>query len=72
MYVKYSMDDILHDDILLFSLFLFCVHFSSILKENNFVITRDQVKATTEKAKKKKKVFSLFFFLFEFGLRKFS
>lgn len=44
MYVKYSMDDILHDDILLFSLFLFCLNFSSIFKKkSNFVIVRGQV-----------------------------
>lgn len=44
MYVKYSMDDILHDDILLFSLFLFCLNFSSIFKKkSNFVIVGGQV-----------------------------
>lgn len=30
MYVKYSMDEILHDDILLFGLFLVCVNLFSI------------------------------------------
>lgn len=47
------MDDILHDDILLFILFLCCVHFSSILTKQktkkSFVITRGQVEVTTER-----------------------
>lgn len=38
MYVKYSMDDILHDDILLFSLFLFCVNFTFIFKKKEEII----------------------------------
>lgn len=42
------MDDILHDNILLFSLFLLCVNFSYIFKKDKFVITRGQVEVTTE------------------------
>ena len=48
MYVKYSMDDILHDDILLFSFYFVLI---SIFKTNHFVITRGQDEVTTERAR---------------------
>lgn len=55
MYVKYSMDDILHDNILLFSLVLFFVFISVPLnkrKRKKIVITRGQVEVTTERTRK--------------------